>query len=124
MARLVFPHVRDDLAAACIPGWKHVEMAEEMALDLVFGFGEESHAPPIPCEPRQHAQSEGSGVPERIEEARPRVELAQPIAAPREVVPLFGGGRVQRTAHVRIARDHLLLAVESLRADLAGVVNA
>src|SRR5207245_6048182 len=105
---------RDDLAAACIPGWKHVEMAEEMALDLVFGFGEESHAPRIPCEPRQHAQSERSGVPQRIEEARTRVELAQPVAAPREVVALFGGGRAQRAAHVRIARDHRLPAVERL----------
>ena len=38
MARLVFPHVRDDLAAACIPGWKHIEMAGEVA-------GGAEHAP-------------------------------------------------------------------------------
>src|SRR5205807_7778281 len=124
MARLVFPHARDDLAAACVPGWKHVEMAEEMALDLVFGFGEESHAPPIAREPRQHAQSERSGVPQRIEKARARVELVEPIAAPGEVIALFGGGRMQRAAHVRIARDHRLPAVKRLRADLAGVVDA
>src|SRR5438477_5221388 len=99
-------------------------MAVEMALELVLGLREEAHAPAIAREPGDEAETERARVPQRIEQARARVEVFEPVAAPREVVTLLGGGALQRVPHLGIARDERLAAIERLGADLARVVHA
>ena len=95
-----------------------------VTLNLRLGLGEESHAPAIAGEPGHHSQRERACIPERVEQARPCVELAQPAAAPCKVVALLGSGLAQRGAYARIPREERLPAIERLRADFARVVHA
>ena len=72
------------------------QVAFEVPLHLGLGLGEETKAPPITRQSRNHSHRHRSPIPERIEGARPRAELIQPLPAPRQVVALLQGGRSQR----------------------------
>src|SRR5262249_34852524 len=100
------------------------EVAVEMALDLTLGLGDEAEAGTITEERGAGAERERAGVPERVEETRPRAELPEARLAPGEGVR-FGARRVheQRARAVR-ARHQGLAVVERLRGELAGVVDA
>src|SRR5688572_12631611 len=103
MLVLVPAHLLEHCTAARVGLGKRGEMALEMALDLGLGFGEEAHAPTISCKPGDHAEAKRARIPERVQEARPRFELFQPCAAPREVVALLARGPLQRRPHCRVA---------------------
>src|SRR6185312_8983408 len=96
---LVLAHLHHDRAARGIVGRKPIEVPIEMALDLVLGLGEEAEAPAIAREAGNDAPGERSRVPEGIEHARARAELAQAVAAPREVVSLLRSGGLERRAN-------------------------
>ncbi len=124
MANLVLAHLLDDLAAAGIVGGQSFQVAMQVAFHLRLGLREEAEAPSVAGHSGCHAEREGSCVPERIQQARTRVEIVEPCPAPREMVALFRRGGLQCDANALIARDERLAAVERLRADLAGVVHA
>ena len=102
---LVVAHLRDDLAAAPVIGRQAFEVALEMALDLRLGLGEEAEAPAIARDARGEAPGERARVPQRIEEARARIEIGESIAAPGEVIAFLGARALQDVSNLRIARD-------------------
>src|SRR5688500_20119770 len=92
MADLVRLHLLDDGAAARIVRRQSFEMGRQVALDLPLGFRHEPEARPVAEQPCQCADDDGARVPERVQEARPRAQLVEPVPAPGQVVAFLGGG--------------------------------
>ena len=53
----------------------------QVGLDLSFGFHHEAQAPAVPAQAGEGAERVAAGVPQRIEQAGPAVQLAQAIRA-------------------------------------------
>src|SRR2546430_17283630 len=84
MRDLLRPHGLKYRTAASVACRESVEVILEVPLDLTLGLGHEPQAGAIPQQRGGGADGEGSGVPERIEETRPRAELLQARLPPRE----------------------------------------
>ena len=102
------------------------EVLVEMALDLPLGLGDEAEARrDRRASGGQRADREGAGVPERIEQARPRAEFLQARLAPGQVIaPPRARPPCSRRARVLGAGEQGLAVVERLGGDLPGVVHA
>ncbi|MNC97703.1 hypothetical protein D3C83_154450 [compost metagenome] len=65
-------------------------MAVQVFLHLRLGLREEAQAPAIAHHSGSDPEREGPRIPERSEVARTVTKLVETLAAPREVVTLFG----------------------------------
>ncbi|KAG1582809.1 hypothetical protein G6F46_015189 [Rhizopus delemar] len=92
MAGLVVLHHLDDRTAAQVTGRQIDQMLVQMGLHLALGFDHEAQVPAVAAQPGQGADGVAAGVPQRVEQARAAVQLAQPGGAPGQVVGLFLGG--------------------------------
>src|SRR5262245_9632070 len=98
-------------------------MPGEMLLDLALGFGEEREIPPVAKRARGCPDREGTGVPERIEQARAAAQLADALRAPRQMILFLARRLLERLARRRIASRERLSLVQRLRAHLADMVD-
>jgi dipeptidyl aminopeptidase/acylaminoacyl peptidase len=124
VAFLVGAHRLDDRAAFLVAFRQLVQMPGEVLGDLLLGLLDEAQAPAVSGDAGNRADRERAGVPQRIEPARVRVQLAQAVLAPGQVRALLGGGLQHVLADRRVARDQRVALVQRLRGDLAGVVHA
>src|SRR5579863_10770132 len=99
-------------------------MIIEMTFDLSFGLDDEAEASPVTQECRGGAESEGAGVPQRVQQARLRPELPETRLAPGEMIGLRARGCQKQLACGLRAGDKSLAVVEGLCGELAGVVDA
>ena len=99
------------------------EVRSDVAFDLALGLAHEAEARAIASQRRRRADREGTGVPERSEQARSGAELAQPLLAPREVVGFLTRGLLEHRAHLGPGGECGLAVVERLCCDLACVVH-
>src|SRR5713226_338012 len=99
-------------------------MTREMLLDLALGLGEEREIPLVAEGAGQGSDGERSGIPERVQQARPAAELADALGAPGEMVFLLARRLLERSPRRRVPRREALALVEGLRAHLADVINA
>jgi hypothetical protein len=60
-----------------------------MSLDLALGFRDETQAQRIPEASGDEAQAESAGIPERIQQRRPRTQLVQALPSPGQMIGLF-----------------------------------
>ncbi len=124
MPRLVVAHLLQDRARPVVGYGDLFQMAIQVLLDLVLGLGDEAQADPVARAPRRPADGKRARVPERVEQAGTRAELAQPFGAPAKVVFFLARRLIHLGANLRRARGQLLGLVKGLRADLAHVVDA
>jgi hypothetical protein len=96
----------------------------EVLLDLALGLDHEPEADRIADAPGQQPDAERAGVPERVQETRPRAEFAQALLRPGEVVGLFACGVLELAAQRIVPRRERLRRVERLGAHLANMVDA
>src|SRR6267378_349362 len=82
--RLVGAHRLDDRARAPVLCRQRLEMPGKMLFDLTLGFGEKRQIPLVAQGPCGQSDRERSGIPQRIEQAGPAAELANPVRAPSE----------------------------------------
>ncbi|KAG1451861.1 hypothetical protein G6F57_016065 [Rhizopus arrhizus] len=122
MAGLVVLHHLDDRTAAQVTGRQIDQMLVQMGLHLALGFDHEAQVPAVAAQPGQGADGVAAGVPQRVEQARAAVQLAQPGGAPGQVVGLFLGGFQQVFTRGQVAGHRRLAEIQALRADLADVV--
>src|SRR5207248_8406150 len=99
-------------------------MAGQMFFDLALRLGQERQVPAIAQGARERANRERTRVPERIVQARPAAELANPLDAPGKVVLFFTRRLLERPLHTRVARSEGLPLVERLSTDFAHVIHA
>src|SRR2546430_15569168 len=92
MRDLLRPHGLQYRTAASVACRESAEVSIEVPLDLTLGLGHEPKAGSIPEQCGGGADGEGSGVPERIEETRPRSELLQARLTPPAMIG-FGARR-------------------------------
>lgn len=97
-------------------------MLIEMAFHLPLRFNYEAQADAIAHERGERADCERPGIPERIEEARARVELLQASLTPGEVIGFLAGCFHEQVASCRGAGHESLAVVEGLRGYLTCVV--
>ena len=98
-------------------------MRREMSFDLAFRFRHESEARAVAAEARNRADRDGPGVPQRIEQARARTELAEPVAAPGQVIAFLVGRAAQRVPGLGLLGRQRLPVIEPLGRDFAGVID-
>src|SRR5215469_13660198 len=110
--------------AAGVSCRKSVEMLIEVPFDLSFRLRDEPETGAVTEQCGTSADEEGARVPERIEQARPRRELGEPLLAPREMVRLRACRRQQHFARRIGAGDERLTVIERLRGELSGMVDA
>src|SRR5690606_35319698 len=116
-------HCLEYRAAAPIAGGQPVEVAGQVLFDLALGFGDEAERPAIAEDAARGADQPRAGEPERAEQARRGLELAQALFAPGEVIALLVGGVPQVRRRLGALRDRRMTFVQALRRDLAGVVH-
>ena len=110
-------------ATAAITFREAPEVVLEMVDHLALGLGDEPETPSIPGKPRRDADGERSAEPERVEQARPRAEFRQTLAAPHQVIVLFAGRRLHGRTDSGITRGQRLPLIQRLSRDLAGVID-
>src|SRR5262245_13358442 len=99
-------------------------MAFEMRHDLVLRFGEEAEIPAVSEQARQRAQREGACVPNRVEQALAPAQLRDALLGPCEMLGFLLRRPLERRFRLRVTRGQRLALIESLRTDLAHVVDA
>ena len=124
MARLVGFHGFEDGAAAPVFRRQGLQVFFQMRFDLAFGLDDEAEVPAIAAKPSRESDRVAAGIPERIQQTGPAVQLLQAFGAPGQVIGLFLRGRQQLRACRLVARDGRLAHVQRLRTDFAGVVDA
>src|SRR5881394_1341117 len=123
MPDLVVAHRLDDGPAALIIDRQSLEMTLQMPFDLALRFRHESKACRVSEDRGRRANAERSGIPERVQYARPGAQLFQSSLAPGEVIGLFPSGVEHEFPHFRPSREQRLSMVESLCGHLAGMVD-
>jgi hypothetical protein len=98
-------------------------MLAEMRFDLTLGLDDKAEAEPIADKARCGTDRVGACVPQRIEQARPAVELLQTFAAPREMIGFLGRGSEHARALRVVVRDRGLTEIQRLRAHFADVID-
>lgn len=99
------------------------QMAVQVLLNLRFGFGDKAQAGAVPSQARQHADQVRTRIPAGPQLAGCRIQLAQALGTPGEVVLFFLGGLEQVRSGIRIACHRSLAAVQRLRRNLAGMID-
>ncbi len=79
--------------------------AREMALDLALGLGHEAETDAIAQQRRGRADRKRAGIPERVQQARARAELAQARLAPGQMVGSSCAAARSRTRACAAERD-------------------
>src|SRR5690606_32733483 len=123
MMRLVGGHPLEYRTAPGIGLRQPLQVVEDVRLDLLFRFRDESEARGIPEGGGRGTDADAAAVPERREQTRSRPEFREPLRAPGEMIPLLGGRGVEPFAGRFVAREERLARVQRLRGDLAGVVH-
>src|SRR5689334_11030410 len=112
MSDFVVAHGLDDCPAALILGRQPLEMTLQMSFDLALGLRDEAETRLVTEQGRDGADAERSGIPERIEHARPRTQLLQARLAPGEVVGLLASGVKHEFPHIRVPGEEGLSVVQ------------
>jgi hypothetical protein len=116
-------HLRDDRPRGEIGLRQPLEMTCQVLLHLALGFHHEAEAGLVAQAAGDEADAERTQVPERIEHALARAELAQPLGRPGQMVGFLCGGLGELTPQRGVGRGQRLRAVERLGADLADVID-
>src|SRR5580704_14565265 len=104
--------------AAGIARREPAEVLIEVALHLTLGLDDEAETGAVTHEGGQCADGEGAGVPERVEQARPRAELPEARLAPGEMIGFRARRGQQHAARgVRAGREGLAV-IQRLRGEL------
>jgi len=86
---LIVAHRFEYHPASSVIRRKPSQVLIEMAFNLALGFDDKTEARAIAEQGRQRADRERACIPERVQQARPRVELFQTGLAPGEVIGFF-----------------------------------
>src|SRR5690606_30252894 len=95
----------------------------QVRFHLALGLDHEAEVPAVAAQAGQHPQGVAAAVPQRVEQAGTRVEFAQAVGAPGQVVGFLLRGLEQVFAGGLLARHRGLAVVQALGADLADVVD-
>lgn len=95
----------------------------QVAFDLPLGLYNKPEAGPVANGRGQHADGEGTAVPNWIQQARTRIKLLQTRCAPGQVISFLVRGFQQQTARRSSPGYERLAVVQGLGGDLSGVVD-
>ena len=123
MARFVFLHLLHDGLRGRVGRRQLFQMRMQVLFNLTFGLDHEAQAHRIASTRRQQPERERAGVPERVQQARVRVEFPQPLLGPRKVIGLLARGVRELSSQCWVARSERLGAVQRLRAHLADMID-
>ena len=105
--------------------WRNLgDVLFQVRLDLALGLRNESETPLVAGDAGRGTDSEGTGVPQRVQQARATTEFVNTTLAPVEVIVLLLRGAFHVLAHRWVFRRDGMSLVKRLGADLAGVVDA
>ena len=120
---LFLMHFCKDCTATAVRIGQLLEVTGKVLTNLVFCLGDETEAPAIAQRAARRADDKRSGVPQRAQAARLRIQLGKSLLTPGKVVVFL----VCRTLHLgfdRGAPGHgRVTLVEPLRGDLAGMID-
>jgi len=94
-----------------------------MGLYLALGFRDESQAQRVAKTPRDKAETESPGIPERVQERRPRPQIIQSLARPGQMIGFLVCSFGEPGPQGPIARHGGLGRVERLGAHFTDVVH-
>ena len=94
-----------------------------MPFHLTLGFHDKAQADRITGTSRDQADRESARVPQRVQQAGVRVEFAQALLGPGQMIGFFARRVGELLAQVSATRAQALCAVKRLGADLADVVH-
>lgn len=98
-------------------------MFVQMTFNLAFGLYNKAKTRPITGCSSKDTDGERAAVPQRIQQARPRIQLFQPRLAPREVISFLTRGLQQHVSRCGRSRDERLAVVEGLGGNFARMVH-
>jgi hypothetical protein len=117
-------HVIDDYARSEVVRWQLLQVPGQVLLDLAFGLRQKGKVPSIAQRSGTNAHGECASVPNWVQQARPAIQLTDPVQAPRQMILLLLCSLLKRRTCVLIACRQRLSLVERLRAYLAYMVHA
>ena len=123
MDDFVVPHGLEDRPAPGVGLRQSTEVVVDVAVHLALGLGHEAEADAVTEAGRHGTDGEGSGVPQRPEQAGPGIEFAEALLAPGEVVGFLAGGLEQHVAEFRGPGERRLAMVERLGGHFSGMVD-
>ena len=123
MPRLVVFHLRDDGTRGMVRCGQTLQVLGQMAFNLMLCFHHKPETERITQAACNQAQSESTGVPQRIEQRWPRAQLGQSFLRPRQVVAFFTAGVNEVLAQHGVARAHGLRGIQRLGANFSHMVH-
>ena len=101
-----------------------VEVVLQVLLDLALGLGQETEIDTISEARGDQAEPEGSGVPQRVEQALAPAQFLDALLGPGQMLGLLVGSLHQRLTDAVVARQQRLPLIQGLGTDLAAMVDS